>query len=597
MGGGAGSSERCDLEGGLRGCLHGRVACGYPGVRVRLSYVQPNEERRRPGRPGSSRGVRNAPETADIVIVGAGASSAAMAWRLSGKGLKIVVLERGDWVDQHRSPSLRPDWELALQSEYHANPNIRRAPADYPVNEVDTPIKPAIFNAVGGGTIRWGAHFPRQHPSDFRVRSLDGVAVDWPLTYDDLVPYYDLNDRMMGVSGLAGDPANPDRAVRPNPPLPMCPATRALAGGFDELGWHWWPSDAAILSVDDANGRSACNSCGPCGLGCPRYARASVDVTYWRSAITAGIELRTGHVVRKLEMGKVGQVNLVRYINSNGHEGTISSQVVVVACNGLGSARLLLASGDGDRDGDGIANASGLVGRNLMLHPTAIVTGVFKEQLKSYRGPFASALYSQEFYESDRERGFVRGFQLQALRGQGPLSTALGGYMRRLPWGTGHHSRFVREFGRTVSLTVTCDDLPESENRVTLEPGNRDRWDMAIPRMYYRLGENTKRMIAFGIDRAREALEAAGARDVVVNPLARQAGFHMLGTARMGLDPKSSVVDADCRCHTVDNLMIIDGSVFPTASAVNPTPTIQAIALRAADRLLARLGMPQERAA
>src|SRR5882672_5534350 len=161
----------------------------------------------------------NAPLDADVVIIGAGASGAAAAWRLARAGCSVLCLEQGGWLDQRRAPSLGLEWERALQTAFNANPNRRRAAADYPVADDDTPIKPANFNGVGGSTLRWGAHFPRLHPSDFRVRALDGVADDWPLAYDDLVPYYDLNDRIMGVSGLAGDPANPARPARPLPPL------------------------------------------------------------------------------------------------------------------------------------------------------------------------------------------------------------------------------------------------------------------------------------------------------------------------------------------------------------------------------------------
>ena len=232
-----------------------------------------------------------------------------------------------------------------------------------------------------------------------------------------------------------------------------------------------------------------------------------------------------------------------------------------------------------------------------MLHPTAIVTGRFDEDLQSYRGAFACALYSQEFCETDRLRGFVRGFQLQALRGQGPLTTALGGYANRLPWGPEHHRAFRRNFGHSVSLTVTCEDLPEPENRIDLHPAASDRWGMPIPRMHYRLGDNTEAMMAFGIEQARQVLSMAGARETAVTPLARNAGFHLLGTVRMGRPGDGSIVDDAGVAHAVPNLSVIDGGVFPTAAAVNPTPTIQAIALRAADQLLARRGAKPKAAA
>jgi len=509
-------------------------------------------------------------ETADIAIVGAGAAGLAFAWAVAAPGVRVVVLEAGGHVEQRRAPSLEPDWELALQGAYNANPNVRRGPADYPVDDTESAIRPAIFNAVGGSTIRWGAHFPRFRPSDFRRRSLDGVAGDWPVNYDDVELFYDLNDRMMGVSGLSGDPGNPPRSPRPCPPLPLCAATEKLAAGFDRLGWHWWPSDAAILS-EARKGRAACNNCGPCSVGCPRHARASADVAYLEAAEAKGVELRSGSVVTGLELAGNGRdVTGLRYVDSEGSK-TLSCGQVVLAGNALGNARLL---------GDVLDHP--LFGRGLMLHPTAIVTGLFEDKLQSWKGPFGSSLVCQEFYENDAAHGFVGGFQLQALRGQGPLTTAQGGYGLRVPWGRDHAGSFDARFGRSVSLTVTCDDLPEDENRIAVHLTKRDKVGLPVPRMIYRVGENSDRMLRFGIDRATDALRAAGAKDIAVNPLTRNAGFHLMGTARMGSDDSHGVTDSQGRVYGMGNLSIVDASTFVTAAAVNPTPTLQALALRAA---------------
>jgi choline dehydrogenase-like flavoprotein len=520
------------------------------------------------------------PQSADVVIVGAGAAGLAFAWRLVQPGLRVVCLERGGPIDQRASPSLTDDWELALQTRFNANPNLRAGPADHPVDDSASAIRPAFFNAVGGSTIRWGAQFPRFRPSDFRVRSLDGVGADWPVTYDDLVPWYDLNDRMMGVAGLAGDPANPARAPRPTGPLPLCPATERLAAGFDRLGWHWWPSDAAILSAarDD---REGCNNCGPCGLGCPRHARASADIAYLPGARERGLELVTGATVTGIEMAG-DRVFALRWHDAAGRSQRLVCGEAVLAGNGLGTARLMLGTPE---------LAHPLLGRGLMLHPTAIVTGRFAEPMQSWRGAFAASILCQEFYETDPARGFLRGFQMQALREQGPLATALGGYGTRLPWGAGHAAAFDAHFGHTVSLTVTCEDLPEEENRIALDPDRVAGDGMAVPRMIYRLGENSRRMRDFGVERATEALREAGAEAVTVTPLARNAGFHLMGTARMGTDPGTSVLAPDGRPHGVANLTVADGALFPSAAAVNPTPTLQAMALRLADGMRARLGL------
>ncbi len=178
----------------------------------------------------------------DVVIVGAGASGAAAAFKLASAGLKVTCLEQGDWFSYDSVPTFRPDWEIARQTTHHPNPNVRRNPVDYPVDDSEAAIKPFLYNAVGGSTILWGAHFPRFRPSDFKVRTLDGVGDDWPLTYEDLAPWYDENDRMMGVSGLAGDPGNPVRSPRQMPPMPLGKGGERMAAAFDRLGWHWWPA-------------------------------------------------------------------------------------------------------------------------------------------------------------------------------------------------------------------------------------------------------------------------------------------------------------------------------------------------------------------
>ena len=220
-----------------------------------------------------------------------------------------------------------------------------------------------------------------------------------------------------------------------------------------------------------------------------------------------------------------------------------------------------------------------------MHHPTAMVTGTFAERLDGHIGPFACALYSQEFIETDRSRGFVRGYQMQAIRGGGPVQTALGGYMARIPWGRGHREAFAAHFLRSVSLTVTSEDLPDAENCVTLDPVLTDADGLPAPALTYRVGVNTQRMLAHGVQSASRAMREAGARSVSLNPLVGAAGLHFLGAARMGTNPRTSVTRPDCRTHDVANLSILDGSVFVTAGAVNPTSTIQANALRGADAL------------
>lgn len=524
----------------------------------------------------------------DVLIVGAGAAGAAFAWSLAETRMDILCLEQGGWMNPAEYPSTGMDWEIRGQRDFAPSPNVRRRPADYPVDDSASPIKISNFNAVGGSTVLYAAHFPRMKPSDFRVRSLDGVADDWPIDYETLAPYWAENDRMMGVAGLAGDPAYPPKEV-PLPPVPLGPAGEAVARGFNRLGWHWWPSDSAI-ATRPYEGRAPCVHLGPCITGCAQGAKGSTDVTYWPAAIRRGVRLRTDCRVSRILLRPDGMAEGVVYFDADGVERRQRAEIVVLACNGVGTPRLLLHSSS-SRFPDGLANRSGLVGRNLMFHPYAMVLGVFDEALDGSRGPTGCGLWSHEFYETDRARGFVRGFSFELMRGFGPVSTALWGLMTgQVPWGEAHHAAHGALLDRTVGLLAICEDLPEQHNRVTLSPDLADSHGIPAPRVEYRLSENSERMLAFGAARAQEVLTAAGAKRHHVEAPLGLAGWHLMGTARMGLDPERSVVNEWGRAHDVRNLFVIDGSVFVTAGAVNPTCTIQGFALHVADRIQKNLG-------
>jgi choline dehydrogenase-like flavoprotein len=513
----------------------------------------------------------------DVVVIGAGMGGAAFCARLSEQAprLRIVCLERGGWVDTATMPPWRRDWQRATINDWASSPNLRlkattpSPSADYPIDDSGSPFKPLMWSGVGGSTINWAAHFPRLHPSDFRTKTLDGVGDDWPFGYSDLEPYYDLNDAAMGVSGLAGDPAYPPKPARAMPPLALGRLGMTAARGFDVLGWHWWPVDAAINSVPH-QGRAGCNYCGPCQQGCVSRAKASVDVTYWPRAIANGVELRPHCIVQQVVI-EAGRATGVVYRDAEGREITQPAAVVVVAGNGIGTARLLLASG----------LASPALGRHLMFHPAAYARGMFKEELDGPVGPIGCALYSHEFYETDARRGFKRGVHLQVTRENIPLMQAL----RLEPaWGRDAYRLLREEFRHSIAILVLAEDLPEAHNRVTLT--DRTEPDgLSGVKVEYTLSDHSRRSLDFGLDRAEEVLRAAGAHRIVRLPLAPFTGWHLLSTARMGRDPATSVTDARGRCHAVPNLLVADGSLFPTVGAVNPASTIGALALKLADDL------------
>jgi choline dehydrogenase-like flavoprotein len=521
-------------------------------------------------------------ETVDVLIIGAGAAGAAFAWSLAETRMNILCLEQGDWMNPAAYPGMRADWETAQFGEFAFSPNARGRREDYPVNDGDSPIAAAMYNAVGGSTIMYAAHFPRFHPSDFCTRTLDGVGADWPIDYERLAPYYDVNARMMGVSGLGGDPAYPPKTV-PLPPVALGTLGETLAHGFNRLGWHWWPSDSAI-TTEEWEGRAPCINAGTCMTGCAQGAKASTDVTYWPVALRRGVRLQTHARVREITVGPNGMADGVVYYDAEGTERRQKAHVVVVACNGIGTPRLLLNSRS-PHFPDGLANRSGLVGKNLMFHPYGMVTGVFPEPLEGYKGPTGCCIMSQEFYETDRERGFVRGYSFEILRGFGPVYTALWGMgTGRLAWGAEHHPTYGALFDRTAGMVAICEDLPEESNRVTLDPELKDADGIPAPKITYRLSENSQAMLAHAMARGKEVLEAAGAVATVADAPLPFAGWHLMGTCRMGTDPATSVVNEWGRSHDVPNL-IIDGSIFVTAAAVNPTNTIQALALYVADAM------------
>ena len=225
-----------------------------------------------------------------------------------------------------------------------------------------------------------------------------------------------------------------------------------------------------------------------------------------------------------------------------------------------------------------------------MHHPYGYAQGVFDDPLDSYKGPIGCAVWSQEFYETDARRGFLRGYTLQSSRGFGPVATAMMGFQNgRVSWGSDHHETFGAYFNRIAALSAICEDLPELHNTVTLDPDLVDSDGIPAPKINYTLSDNTRKMLQHGVERASEVLRAAGARDIIAQAPLPNAGWHLLGTARMGTDPDRSVVNEWGRSHDVKNLFIVDGSVFVTAAAVNPTPTIQALALYIADQMKVRL--------
>ncbi|WP_374312018.1 GMC family oxidoreductase [Microbacterium sp.] len=524
----------------------------------------------------------------DAIIVGAGPAGGVSALRLAQAGFRVLCLEQGDWQDPQSFPSAQREIEVLATKDWNPNPNVRQHPEDYPVDTSDSDMDTAMFNGVGGGTVLFGGSWHRALPEDFEVRTRDGVADDWPLGYQELAPFYDRTFKMFGVSGLSGDPRYPDRFDYATPPLPAGSVGVLGAQGMKKLGWHFWPASNAIASRP-TEWLSACVGWGTCGQGCPEGAKGAADVAVWKAAIQTGAELRTRCRARAVTLDSSGRARGVVYLDAQGVEHEVTASVVIVAANAIGTARLLQLSATAEHP-DGLGNSSGLLGRNLMMHPYIAVNGIFDDWTEAWTGPWGNRLYSLEFYGTSEERDFVRGAKWSLNPAGGPLFS-LSSYdydqigANAEAWGPTHHDYVQKRVGHMMSWDIIAEDLPEETNRVILDDSRNDAYGIPGARIEYKISENTRRMIDFNVARATEAMQASGATEVAPH-FSRAGGWHLYGTTKMGTDPATSVTDQWGETHDVDNLFLLGASTFVTSFGVNPTATIAALALRTAEYII-----------
>ncbi|MBN9177462.1 MAG: GMC family oxidoreductase [Microbacterium sp.] len=524
-------------------------------------------------------------DAVDVVIIGAGPAGAVAAKRLSEEGdVSVVVLERGDWQDYSTIRADEPDFELSGGRDWSPRPHDRARPWDQAIDESDSDVGVMIWNGVGGSAVAYAAQWHRNMPSDFRTRTLDGVGDDWPISYEELAPYYRRIERDFAVSGLNGDPAFPDTDY-PMPPVRLRAWGERIARAHNELGWHWWPASNAIATT--SYGRLRPNTeRGTEMAGSPDGSKSTPDVTHWPDAIAAGVELRVRSTVVGIDTDEAGRANAVVYLDADGVERRQRARIVILAANGVHTPWLLLRS-TSKRFPDGLANTSGLVGKRLMMHPLSTVVGVFDDPIQSWQGAWGQQAYSMQFYETDASRGFVRGAKWALTPAGGPLATTLEYPWGKADfWGEGFHRTVAARMGHAASWSIISEDLPYESNTVTVSDTVTDANGLAVPKITYRIDKNSSDLLRWHEQRAVESWQAAGASSTVVAPAIRNTGWHLLGTAKMGADRRTSVVDADGRCHDVPNLFVFDGSTWPTSSGTNPTATVVALALRNTEKLI-----------
>lgn len=535
------------------------------------------------------------PQKADVVIIGAGASGATAAKVLCEAGVKVVALEKGQW---RRRETFGGD-ELANINRYNLwpdpilNPRTWRETAASPTRvEAFCPVP----QMVGGGTVHWQGWLPRFTPNDFRMRTVAGdlkgaSLADWPITYEELEPYYLKVEWAFGVSGQAG--ANrfegPRSGNYPCPPMPISRYAAKFMQGCEALGWNAFPTPQAALSRPFDGRKATVVSAFAQQHGDPTGTRSSaLNVFVPQALATGNYDLRPESYVRELVLDREGLIKAAIYQNARGEEIKQEADLFILACGAVETARLMLLS-KSSRFPNGLANGSDLVGRNVTFHEYSAAVGSYDDPVYAWAGGGYVSASSFQHYEHDPSRGFVSGGHI-AVAGVGiplPINWCLPG---RPTWGAEAKKIDREEFNHSLAVAMVLHDMPQHDNRIELDDQVVDAWGLPVVRVTLRPHKNDFDQGRYLIDRGAEILEASGARSITKVYAERVTGncSHQHGTARMGNEPDTSVLDRSCRAHEVENLYVVDGSPFPTATGANPTLTIMANAWRVAEKIVAQ---------
>src|SRR3989454_109184 len=515
----------------------------------------------------------------DVIIIGTGAGGGTLAHRLAPSGKKILLLERGDYV-----PREKDNWDtraVVVEGKYH----IKEAWHDRNGKEFHA----GTHYFVGGNTKFYGAALLRMRRQDFgEVRHHGGVSPAWPISYDEMEPYYTEAERLYQVHGTRGEDPTEPKASAPYayPAISHEPRLQKLSDDLTKLGYRPFHLPVAVM-LDEKNPRtSRCIRCATCdGHPCLVNAKADSQVICVDPALHhPNVTLLTNAFVSRLESGSSGREVTQVHVERNGAQETYSAGIVAVSCGAINSAALLLRSGN-ERHPRGLANGSDQVGRNYMCHLNSIMLAV---SLCPNPTVFQKSLAINDFYLASKEWDYPMGHI--SFVGKTDANVLAAGAPRIVPGFTldlmARHS---------LDFWLTSEDLPDKDNRVTLNRDGgivlsyRPNNDEGHTRLLAKLKAMLKqiRCPVHG-ECTRELLNMAAYIGKRI-PLAGVA--HQNGTARFGTDPKTSVLDVNCKAHDLDNLYVVDGSFFPSSAAVNPALTIMANALRVGNHLLERLGV------
>lgn len=532
-------------------------------------------------------------ETVDFVVVGSGAAGGIVAKELAVAGFSVVVLEQGPYLKakdfQHDEMSI-----IYLLKMVNNEPITFRKSAGEKVT-----VRKAVdyCRTVGGGSVHFTANYWRFHENDFQEHSKWGSVAgadvqNWPISYADLEPYYTKAEYDLGISGQAGvSPFDPPRSKPyPLPPLPVKSSGALFERGAKKMGLHPFPAPMAILS-QPYKGRSACQHCGFCYcFGCEYNAKSStLAATIPVAEKTGKCEIRSESYVRKVETNAAGRVTGVIYFDRDKKEVRQKARAVVLCANGAETPRLLLMS-KSTRFPNGLANSSGHVGTGLMFDTGTVAFGAFENPLNEHKSVMVTRIL-HDYYETDPKRGFWGGFGLDARSLAYPIGFAMDGLPPDVPrWGNGYKHALEHYFTRTMMTLSHTSSLAQQKNTIALDPEVKDQWGLPAMQVTWEPHPDDVKAMQYSQDRMKEILDTAGAKKVWAPPVSGIEDVlpsrHLMGTCRMGKDPKSSVVDANNRAHDVPNLFIVDGSSLVTSGRQQPTATIQALAYRTADHLL-----------
>jgi choline dehydrogenase-like flavoprotein len=510
-------------------------------------------------------------DTGAVVIVGSGAGGGTLASELCVRGIRVVLLEAGPRIP---SNEFRNDEVFAFQQLSWSDP--RQATGDWASARLSPDAPAWMVKAVGGSTLHWNGLSYRIQPREFRVRSeygaIDGATlIDWPLSAEDLDPWYSAAEQRLGVTGTHGIPAHP-----PNNNF------KVLATGARRMGYRQVANDRQAINSRPRDGRPACLQLGFCNQGCridAKWTAANSEVP--NAERTGRLDLRTDTMAMQITVNEKGRANGVVYADAEGRQHRQQARVVCVAGNAIETPRLLLNSATAAWP-DGLANRSGQVGRNYMHHVAALAFAVFERPVHMHRGITVPGTIFDESGH-DPERGFAGGYLMEAAAAGPAFLSALidpGG------WGP-DFAELMERYDHMAGVLLNGEDLPRASNRVSLHSTRKDQYGLPIPIVHVDEHANDAAMRQHFFRQARGLYETLGA--VAVNECLPLSAAHNLGTCRMSAQPDDGVVNTFGQTHDIDNLFVSDGSQFTTSTSENPTLTIVALALRQAAYLAGEL--------